>query len=124
MPSIAIIGASADRSKFGNKCVRAYSLMGYDVYPVNPRETVIEGRPAFKSILDVPADPIDRVSIYLPASLGAQVLDEVARKKALEVWLNPGADGPEVLQKARKLGLNVVRGCSIVAIGMSPSELD
>jgi uncharacterized protein len=124
MPSIVVIGASADRAKFGNKCVRAYSLKGYDVYPVNPNETVIEGRPAFKSILDVPIDRIDRVSVYLPPNLGANILKEVAQKKAAELWLNPGADGPEVVEKARQLGLNVIRGCSIVALGISPADLD
>jgi predicted CoA-binding protein len=124
MPSIVVIGASTDRSKFGNKCVRAYATKGYHVYPVNPKESAIEGWPAFKSILDVPVEAIDRVSIYLPPALGVKVLEDVSRKKMAEVWLNPGADAPEVLQKARELGLNAVRGCSIVAIAVSPSDLD
>jgi uncharacterized protein len=123
MSSIVVIGASSDRAKFGNKCVRAYALKGYHVYPVNPREAAIEGWPAFKSILDVPVDSVDRVSIYLPPAIGTRALDEVAQKKVSEVWLNPGADAPEVVKKARELGLNTICGCSIVAIGMSPSNL-
>ena len=43
--TIAIIGASADRAKFGNKAVRAFLQQGYTVYPVNPKETRIEGLP-------------------------------------------------------------------------------
>lgn len=123
MPTIAVIGASSDRAKFGNKCVRAYAQRGYQVYPVNPKEATIEGWSAFKSVLDIPGE-IDRVSIYLPPSLCGKVLDEVAKKKTGEVWLNPGTDTPEVVEKARQLGVNAIRGCSIVAIGISPEELN
>jgi len=57
MKSVAIIGASADQSKFGNKAVRAFQQQGYEVYPVNPKATEIEGLPAFASIRDVPVRP-------------------------------------------------------------------
>ena len=124
MPTIAIIGASSDRAKFGNKCVRAYAQRGYHVYPINPKDATIEGWSAFKSILDLPVDAVDRVSIYLPPEITVKVLDEVATKQAAEVWLNPGSDAPEVLEKARRLGLNAIQGCSIVAIGISPEELN
>ena len=121
-PTIAIIGASAERAKFGNKCVRAYAHRGYHVYPINPKETIIEGWPAFRSIADVPTDRLDRVSIYLPPALTLTVLPEIAQKAVTEVWFNPGADSPEVLAKARALGLNAIAACSIVAIGESPAD--
>ncbi len=108
MPSIAVIGASSDRAKFGNKCVRAYLQKGWDVFPVNPKEATVEGQPVSKSILDVPVEPIDRVSIYLPPAVGIKVLDEIAKTNVGEVWFNPGADAPEVLARARELGLKVV----------------
>src|SRR5205823_2692650 len=119
MPTIAVIGASADRAKFGNKCVRAFAQRGYHVYPVNLNESIIEGWPVFKSILDIPIGSIDYVSVYLPPATGIQVLDEIAQRDVGKVWLNPGADTPEVLANARKLGLPVAAACSIVAIGAS-----
>jgi len=121
-PTIAVIGASADRAKFGNKCVRAYARHGYQVYPVNPNQTNIEGWPVFCTITDVPVAHLDRVSIYLSPVLALGVLPEIAGKSVKEVWLNPGADDPEVLAKARELGLNVIAACSIVAIGESPAD--
>ncbi len=123
MPSIAVIGASSDRRKFGNKCVRAYLSRGYQVYPVNPNESTIEGLSAYKSICDIPAESIDRVSVYLPPAVGAKVMDDIAQKKVGEVWLNPGADGPQVVARGRELGLNIISDCSIVDIGISPSQL-
>ncbi len=123
-PTIAVVGASADRRKFGNRAVRAYARMGYTVYPIHPREAEIEGRKAYPSILDVPAAQLDRVSLYLPEALALPVLEEIARKPVKEVWLNPGADRPAVVARARDLGLPVVVGCSIVDIGVDPHGME
>jgi predicted CoA-binding protein len=65
---------------------------------------------------------LDRISVYLPPEICLQALPQLTDKPAREVWFNPGADDPEVLEQARKLGLNVIVGCSIVDIGMSPSD--
>ena len=122
-PTIAIVGASTDRSKFGNRAVRAYARHGYDVYPIHPKAQTIEGHTAYRTVLDVPVAALDCVSIYLPPEIGLQVIEDVARKPTREVWLNPGAESSELIAKARSLGLNVAVGCSIVAIGEDPDEL-
>jgi len=122
MKSVAIIGASNDRSKYGNKSVRAHVNQGYMVYPVNPKESEIEGLPAFKSITDIPVRP-DRVSVYLAPPVLIKVLPDIAAKGCDELWLNPGTESEEVLAEAERLGLNVIQACSIVDVGISPSSL-
>jgi hypothetical protein len=122
MKSVAIIGASNDRSKYGNKSVRAHLQQGYTVYPVNPRESEIEGLPAYKSIADIPARP-DRVSVYLPPPVLKKVLPDIAAKGCDELWLNPGTESDEVLAEAERLGLKVIQACSIVDVGISPGSL-
>jgi uncharacterized protein len=122
MKSVAVIGASNDRGKFSNKAVRAYVQQGYQVFPVNPRETQIEGLAAFKSVTDVPERP-QLVSVYLPPPVLLKVLPDIAAKGCDELWLNPGTESPEVLAEAERLGLNVIQACSIVAVGLSPSLL-
>jgi len=123
MKTVAVVGASADRAKFGNKSVRAHARAGYHVYPINPREIEIEGWPAYRSVSELPAGRIDRVSIYLPLEPALSVLEGLADREVGEVWFNPGADHPDVVAKARALGLPVVIGCSIVALGMSPDDM-
>ena len=120
MPSIAIIGASADRRKYGNKAVRAFLKGGWTVYPVNPSEDAIEGIPAFARIEDVP-EPVDRISMYVPARVGMALLPAIAAKKPREFFLNPGSESPELVAAARELGLDPVQACSIVNIGLRPS---
>lgn len=123
MPSIAILGASADRSKFGNKAVRAFVAQGYDVFPVNPKGGEVEGLPVVKSLAEVPAEVrLDRISVYLPPAVGLQMLPQIAQRGCGELWLNPGSESEELVAAAEKLGLNVIQACSIVAIGMSPHQ--
>jgi len=118
---IAILGASSDRGKFGNKAVRAYVHAGWEVLPVNPREAEIEGVPAYRSLADVPGD-LDRISVYLPPPVTLGLVPAVAARGAGEVWLNPGAASPELVAALQKAGVEPVSGCSIVDIGLSPSQ--
>lgn len=122
MKTIAIIGASNDRSKFGNKAVRAFVQQGYDVFPVNPKEETIESLHSFKSIADVPVRP-QLISVYLPPPVLLKLLPDISAKGCDEFWLNPGTESDEVLAEAERLGLNVIQACSIVGVGVSPSQL-
>lgn len=121
MKTVAVIGASSNRAKFGNKALRAFEKQGYTVFPINPTEAEVEGHRAYKSVLDV-AEAIDLATIYVPAPVGVKVMDDLAKKGIPEVWLNPGADDRTVVEKARSLGLKTVQHCSIIAIGDSPSR--
>lgn len=120
MKTVAVIGASSNRDKFGNKALRAFEKRGYTVIPINPTEREVEGHQAFASVLDVPGG-IDLATLYVPPPVGVRVMDELAKKGVAEVWLNPGADDRTVVDKARALGLKTVRHCSIIAIGESPA---
>lgn len=122
MKTAVVLGASADRTKFSNKAVRAYLRAGYTVHPVNLRESQIEGLPVFKSIRNVPVRP-DIVSVYLPPPATFKVLHDIAAKGCDELWLNPGTESDEVLEEAERLGLNVIQACSIVGLGELPGEL-
>jgi predicted CoA-binding protein len=119
---VAVVGASSNRSKFGNRAVRAFQQQGYTVIPINPRETEVEGLKSYASVLDVPG-PIDMASIYLPPEVGEQVIVEIARKGIAEVWLNPGAESDELIARAKALNIQPIVACSIVAIGENPYKL-
>jgi len=120
--TIAIIGASNDRSKYGNKAVRAYLKQGYTVYPVNLNESTIEGVPSFRSIREIPQRP-ERISVYVPPPVVFELLPDIAAVGCDELWLNPGTESDKVLSEAARLGLNVVQACSIVDIGISPVRI-
>jgi hypothetical protein len=120
--TIAIIGASTNREKYGNKAVRAYAKQGYRVYPVTPNAAEVEGLPAYKSVRDIPGE-VEIASLYVPPQVGIRLLDEIAAKKVREVFVNPGAESDELIERARALGLRAIIACSILAIGMTPEEV-
>lgn len=120
--TVAIIGASADRSKFSNKSVRAHAQKGWQVFPVNPKGGEIEGRPAYASVRDI-GEPLRRVTLYVPPQIGIKMLADIAAVGPGELFLNPGTESAELLDEAKRLGLNVVQGCSIIDVGLSPAML-
>jgi uncharacterized protein len=121
MKTVAVIGASHDRAKFGNKAVRAFRDAGFAVYPVNPHEVSVEGLSAYHSVRDLPVRP-EMITVYVPPKVLMQLLPEIAAVGCDELWFNPGTDSDEVLLEAQRLGLKPICGCSILALGLSPSK--
>lgn len=119
--TVAVIGASSDRRKFGNKALRAFQRQGYTVVPINPNEPEVEGLRTYPTVLDVPG-PIDMATIYVPPEITVQLIEGIARKGIPEVWVNPGAESDAVLSRARAHNVRLTLACSIMAIGDSPGR--
>jgi predicted CoA-binding protein len=119
-PIAVIVGASRDRGKYGNISLQAHQEAGYRVIPVNPAGGSIEGIPAVRSLREIADRPIQRVSLYVPPAIGVDLLEPIQQLDPEEVWLNPGAASPELVHRARQLGLRLVEGCSIVDAKLRP----
>ena len=105
----AVVGASSNRDKYGNKVLRAYQQHGMEVYPINPRAKEIEGLKAYAALADVPVK-LRAVSIITPPSITEQVVEAAAAAGVRMVWMQPGAESPEAIRKAEALGLEVIAG--------------
>ena len=119
--TVAVLGASADRSKYSNKAVRAYLRQGWKVYPINPKGGEIEGLKAYSSV-DQVSEKIDRVTLYLPPTVGLLALPSIAKVGPEEFFVNPGAESDELVTTAKELGLEPILACSIIEIGATPRE--
>ena len=119
--TVAVVGASSDRQKFGNKALRAFKAEGYTVIPINPNEREVEGIATYPSVLNVPGT-IDMATVYVQPDVAMQLLPEFEQKGIAEIWVNPGAESDELLSEARRRKLNVIAACSIIGIGRSPSS--
>lgn len=118
---VAVLGASTHHRKFGNKSVRAHRHAGWDVVPVSLSGEEVEGLTTYRKLDEVPGE-LDRITVYLPPPVTLELLPEIAAKGAKEVWFNPGAADRAVIAKAKELGIPYVDGCSIVDLGLSPSQ--
>lgn len=122
MKTVAVIGASSNRDKWGNKAVRAFLQQGYTVYPVNPNEPEVEGLKTYARITEVPVR-LDTVTVYIPPQRLVKILPDIAAKGCDELFLNPGTESDEVLAECERLGLKAIQACSIIAVGASPGRL-
>ena len=119
--TVAIIGASNDRRKYGNKAVRAYVAAGWRVVPVHPAETSVEGIPAVAGLGDLDLQP-DCVALYVPPAVGVALLPAIAARGTRKLWVNRGAESAELMHAAERLQLPVTYGCAIRSLGLSPQQ--
>jgi uncharacterized protein len=114
----AVVGASRDRAKYGNKVLRCYLQHGRAVFPVNPQADEVEGLACYPDLTSLPELP-QGVSVITPPAVTEQVVEEAARLGIERLWLQPGAESPRALDRARELGLRVIAGgpCLLVVLG-------
>ena len=113
----AVVGASADRAKFGNQVLRCYALHGEIVHPVHPAGGIIEGLPVSPSLLALP-EPVAHVSVITPPHVTEAVVEDAARAGVEVLWMQPGAESATAVARAESLGISVIHGgpCLLVEL--------
>lgn len=113
--TFAVVGASADRTKYGNKVLRAYLEQGVTVYPINPRGGEIEGVTAYADLASLPELP-HGVWFVTPPAVTEQVAKQAVALGIRHLWMQPGAESEQAVSHARENGVNVVSegACALV----------
>ena len=114
----AVVGASTDRDKYGNKVLRCYQQHGKEVYPINPRADEVEGLRAYPSLGSLPVRP-KAISVITPPAITEQVVREAAAAGVAHIWMQPGAESEAAIRTAESLGMSVIAGgpCLLVVLG-------
>ena len=117
-PSFAVVGASTDRSKYGNKVLRCYLQHGRKAYPVNPRAPEVEGLRAYPSLATLP-EQVQAISVITPPAATEQVVRDAHASGVKHVWMQPGAESAEAIRTTEALGMNVIADgpCLLVVMG-------
>ena len=113
-----VVGASANRHKYGNKVLRVYQQHGKRVIPVNPKETEIEGIACVSGVSDLPSE-VKSISVITPPQVTEQVVDLAIAKGIENIWMQPGAESSVAVANCRKNGINVIAdgSCILVVLG-------
>jgi predicted CoA-binding protein len=113
----AVVGASKDRAKYGNKVLRAYLQNDRNAVPVNPGGDEIEGLTAYRDLASVP-DAIDGVSIITPPAVTERVVEQAIQRGIQHIWMQPGAESDAAIEAGRRAGANVIAGgpCVLVTL--------
>jgi len=114
----AVVGASKDRAKYGNKVLRCYLQHGRRAIPVHPREAEVEGQPTVPDLFAL-KEPVHGISVITPPEITERIVEDAAACGIVRLWMQPGAESPRALERARDLGLAVIAGgpCLLVVLG-------
>ena len=114
----AVVGASTDRDKYGNKVLRCYQQDQRRVIPINPSAPEVEGLGAFPDLASV-GEPMHAVSIITPPAITEQVVEQAIELGIRQIWMQPGAESAAAVARAEAAGLNVIHGgpCLLVVLG-------
>lgn len=113
----AVVGASRDRSKYGNMVLRAFQQNGLVAFPVNPHADRVEGVKAYPDLASLP-EAVHGVSVITPPQVTDAIIEQAGRLGIKNVWLQPGAESELAVHRATQLGMNVIFGgpCVLVAL--------
>jgi uncharacterized protein len=119
----AVVGASKDRAKYGNKVLRAYLQTNRDAVPVNPGADEVEGLRAYRDLASVPED-VDGVSIITPPAVTEKVVEQALQRGIKQIWMQPGAESQSAIASAEAADANVIAGgpCLLVALRYRETE--
>ena len=111
-----VVGASRDRSKIGNQVLRAYVQAGRPVFPVNPGVDEVEGLKAYPNLASLPT-PVHGVSVITPPHVTESIIEQAGSIGVKHIWLQPGAESEQAVERAKELGMNVIYGgpCILIA---------
>lgn len=114
----AVVGASNDRSKYGNKVLRCYQRAGFEVFAVNPKAGDVEGAPCFPDLLSLPK-PVHGASIITPPPVTERVVEDAHTAGITRLWMQPGAESARAIERCRELGIDLIAGgpCLLVVLG-------
>ena len=118
--TLAVVGASRDGKKFGNKVYKDLIAKGYQTYPVNPNAETVEGQPCYPSLSALP-EPVDGLVCVVPPRVTERVVREAAEAGVSRVWMQQGSESEEAIRFCEENNISVIHGECILMFA-EPTE--
>ena len=118
----AVVGASQDRSKYGNKVLRVYQQNNLPVFAINPNADEVEGVPAHPDLASLP-ETAHGISVITPPRVTESIVEQAGELGIRNIWMQPGSESAVAVSRAEELGMNVIAGgpCLLVVLGYRES---
>ena len=113
--TVAVMGASPKPDRYAYKALEMLQAYGHRTVPINPAFEEIRGEKCYPTITEAPG-PIDTVTLYLGQARSNPLIDEIISAKPRRIILNPGAENPDLAERAEDAGIEVVEGCTLVML--------
>ena len=114
----AVVGASTDRIKYGNKVLRCYMQHRMTVYPVHPHEQLLEDLPAFSSVMELPSE-VKSISVITPPQVTEKIVADAVKRGIKNIWMQPGAESDKAIRDCIEHHINIIANgpCILMTLG-------
>ena len=112
--TVAVVGATDNPAKYGSVIYRDLKRKGYRVLAVNPGRDTVDGDPAYATVADLPIAP-DIIDLVVPANIGIEVVRQALDIGYDRIWVQPGAESPELLTLLQQEGAEYLADACIMA---------
>ena len=92
----AVVGATDNPEKYGNRIVKNLKSRGYEVYPINPKSKELEGLRCYPSIGHIPVK-VDVVDFVVPPVVTEEILKQCKGLGLNRIWLQPGSESEKAI---------------------------
>ncbi len=113
--TVAVLGASPKEDRYSFKAVRMLKESGHTPIPVHPKGHTVDNVPGVSS-LDAIEQAIDTLTVYVNEKISSAEFDRILKLRPRRVIFNPGAENPDLAQKLRDEGIEVVEACTLVML--------
>jgi predicted CoA-binding protein len=103
----AVVGATDNETKYGNRIFKNLTKRGYEVYPVNPNLKEIEGTKCYPTLTDIPVK-VDVVDVVVPPKVTESILKDCKKLGLTNIWLQPGSESDTAIAFCKDNGFKVV----------------
>lgn len=111
--TVAVVGATDNPAKYGSVIYRDLKRKGFKVFPVNPERQTVDGDKAYPTLAALPEKPTI-VNFVIPPEKTLAVLQECLQLGLMNVWIQPGAESPEVLKFLQESNFNYLANACIM----------
>jgi len=109
----AFIGMSRDEKKFSRAVFKELSRKGFKMHPVNPNMDELDGQKVYHSIAELPYG-LTHALIMTPKEATESSIEQAAEHGIKHIWIQQGAETPEAIEAAKRLGMSYVHKACIM----------
>ena len=113
--NVAVLGASNRPERYSFKAVRLLREKGHTPFPVHPALSQVDGLQVWPSPKAIP-EAVDTVTVYLSPRNQEPVMEELLNCGARRVIFNPGTENPDLADRLRARGKEVLHACTLVLL--------
>jgi predicted CoA-binding protein len=117
----AVVGASANPTKYGHKVLKDFKEAGYNVTPINPKGGEILGLKVFESLSDMKKSP-DVVITVVPPRVTEEIVKEAKELGIANVWMQPGSESEKAVKYCEQNGISCIHNACIMVQRQAKDE--